>query len=413
VASTVPLYGDDVFEKELDSSFLYDLTFDQSEAVQDILKDLEKTKPMDRLVLGDVGFGKTEVAIRASFRVVLNKKQVVVLCPTTILANQHLSVFQERLGGLGVNVKMVSRLNSSLENLEIIEKTKKGEVDVLIGTHRLLSTDIGFFDLGLLVIDEEQRFGVKQKEKIRSLKEGVHLLSMSATPIPRTLNFAMSGFKDISLIKESPIKKSPVKTFILPYKEKIIEEVILKEIERKGQVFYLHNKVSSIRLRVRELKKMFPKLSISFLHGRMNEKDIILTMSDFKKGKIDILVTTTIIENGIDLHNVNTLIIEDSSRLGLGQLYQLRGRIGRGINQAFCYCFYPRVLKEKAKLRLEAIMKANYLGAGYEVAMEDLKIRGAGNLLGKEQSGSINKIGFNLYCQMLNEAVSLIKKSDE
>ncbi len=405
ISKTEPLWGDAELEGILNSTFDFELTPDQVKAIQDIYKDLESGKLMDRLILGDVGFGKTEVAIRAAFRVVLHKKQVVLLAPTTILVKQHEEVFKNRLERFGLSIVSMSRLNSKEQDKKNLSMIKSGKADIIIGTHRLLSSDIKFSNIGMLIIDEEQRFGVKQKEKIRALNDKVHVLSLSATPIPRTLNIALSGFKKMSVIETPPINRLPVQTYILPYKKPIVIETIQKEIERRGQVFYIHNRIVNIEQSVLDLKRELPKIKIDFLHGRMSEKNIVKVMEKFKNQEIDVLVSTTIIENGLDLSNVNTLIVEDATRLGLGEAYQLRGRIGRGELDSFAYFFYPKRLTNKAQMRLQALKEANYLGAGYQIALRDLEIRGAGNILGRAQSGNINKVGYNLYCQMLNQAM--------
>ena len=405
ISKTEPLWGDAELEGILNSTFDFELTPDQVKAIQDIYKDLESGKLMDRLILGDVGFGKTEVAIRAAFRVVLHKKQVVLLAPTTILVKQHEEVFKNRLERFGLSIVSMSRLNSKEQDKKNLSMIKSGKADIIIGTHRLLSSDIKFSNIGMLIIDEEQRFGVKQKEKIRALNDKVHVLSLSATPIPRTLNIALSGFKKMSVIETPPINRLPVQTYILPYKKPIVIETIQKEIERRGQVFYIHNRIVNIEQSVLDLKRELPKIKIDFLHGRMSEKNIVQVMEKFKNQEIDVLVSTTIIENGLDLSNVNTLIVEDATRLGLGEAYQLRGRIGRGELDSFAYFFYPKRLTNKAQMRLQALKEANYLGAGYQIALRDLEIRGAGNILGRAQSGNINKVGYNLYCQMLNQAM--------
>lgn len=403
------LEKDDFLENEFLKKFEYEETQDQEKAIIDVLKDLEKSEPMDRLVLGDVGFGKTEVALRASFRAVINKKQVIVLVPTTILAKQHFEIFNERMKDFDIKVSMLSRIQKNLEVKDVLKGLKNGSIDIVIGTHKLLSKAISFFDLGLLVIDEEQRFGVKQKEKLRSNYENVHILNLSATPIPRTLNMALSGFKKISNILTPPINRQEIKTYILPYQDDLVVTAIKDEVDRGGQVFYIHNRVVNIYNEVRRLQKLLPGVSIDFLHGRLPEKQIVKIMEDFKNNKIQVLVTTVIVENGLDLSNVNTLIVDDATRFGLSQSYQLRGRIGRGITKAYAYFLYNKDLKEKARQRLDALKEANYLGAGYQIAMKDLELRGSGNILGKEQSGNINKIGLNLYCQMLNETIENMK----
>jgi len=364
---------------------------------------------MDRLVLGDVGFGKTEVALRASFRTVINKKQVIVLAPTTILAKQHYENFKKRMNDFDIRIAMLSRMQKPKEVKTILNDLKNGKIDIVVGTHKLLGKSIVFKDLGLLIIDEEQRFGVKQKEKLRNNYENVHILNLSATPIPRTLNMALSGFKKISSILTPPINRQEIQTYILPYKDDLIVNAISDEIKRGGQVFYIHNRVVNIYNEVLKLQKLLPKISIGFLHGRLSETEILRVMDDFRNNKIQVLVTTVIVENGLDLSNVNTLIVDDATRFGLSQSYQLRGRIGRGITKAYAYFLYSKDLKDKAKQRLEALKEANYLGAGYQIAMKDLELRGSGNILGKEQSGNINKIGLNLYCQMLNETMEQMR----
>ncbi len=408
LAKAPKLEKDDYLEEEFRKTFDYSETPDQEKAIDEVLSDLEKDEPMDRLVLGDVGFGKTEVALRASFRSVINKKQVIVLAPTTILAKQHFENFSERMKKFDIKIAMLSRMQKPKEVKTILQNLKNGKIDIVIGTHKLLGKAITFKDLGLLIIDEEQRFGVKQKEKLRSNYENVHILNLSATPIPRTLNMALSGFKKISNILTPPINRQEIQTYILPYKDDLVVNAISDEIKRGGQVFYIHNRVANIYNEVVRLQKLLPKVSIEFLHGRLSENQILKVMDDFKNNKIQVLVTTVIVENGLDLSNVNTLIVDDATRFGLSQSYQLRGRIGRGITKAYAYFLYNKDLKDKAKQRLEALKEANYLGAGYQIAMKDLELRGSGNILGKEQSGNINKIGLNLYCQMLNETMEAL-----
>lgn len=393
----------------LASSFKYEETPDQIQAMEEIEKDLEKNKPMDRLLCGDVGFGKTELALRSAFKVVNSGFQVVLLCPTTILANQHFQNFKERLNNLPVKVASLSRLQSKKEQKEIIEKIKSGRVDVIIGTHRLLSKDLEFKNLGLLVIDDEQRFGVKQKEKLKKMRAELDVLSLSATPIPRTLYLALSGLREISLIQTPPFGRLPIKTFVLPWSEKIIQKAIEEEIKRKGQVYYLHNRIETIGAVKNLLEKLAPKAKIDIAHGRLSEKELIRVMANFQNRKIDVLVATTIIENGLDFPNVNTLIVADATKLGLAQAYQMRGRVGRSTIQAFAYFFFGRKLSEKTRMRLEALKEAEELGSGYRIALKDLEIRGAGNILGKEQSGNINAVGLNLYSQILSEAIEKIK----
>jgi len=404
--------GGDI-EEQLETSFDYDLTRDQRKTWQEIKKDLSKTKPMDRIICGDVGFGKTEIALRAALRVALNKRQIALISPTTILADQHYLTFSERLKGLPVELKMLTRLTPKGEQGKTLKKLENGHVDILIGTHRLLSRDIKFKNLGLLIIDEEQRFGVKQKEKLKEMKSSVDILSLSATPIPRTLHMALSSLKDISLITTPPPYKQAPKTHISLFNKDLVKKVIKKEIKRNGQVYYLHNRIGTLSSVEEKLKKILPEIRFASLHGRMNEQTIIKTIHGFRQGKYDCLIATTIIENGLDLKNVNTLIVEDATRLGLAQAHQIRGRVGRGEKQAYAYFLYPKYsLSKLAKERLSALEKFSYLGAGYQLASKDLEIRGAGNLLGKEQSGSINKVGLNLYYQILNQAIEELKRNN-
>jgi transcription-repair coupling factor (superfamily II helicase) len=409
VAFRPPYQAKNELDSALASSFKYEETPDQIQAMEEIEKDLEKNKPMDRLLCGDVGFGKTELALRSAFKVVNSGFQVALLCPTTILANQHFQNFKERLKNLPVRVVSLSRLQSKKEQKEIIEKIKSGRVDIVIGTHRLLSKDLEFKKLGLLIIDDEQRFGVKQKEKLKKMKAELDVLSLSATPIPRTLYLALSGLRSVSLIQTPPFGRLPIKTFILPWSEKIIQKAIEEEIKRKGQVYYLHNRIETIGAVKNLLEKLAPKAKIDIAHGRLSEKELIRVMADFQNRKIDVLVATTIIENGLDFPNVNTLIVADATKIGLAQAYQMRGRVGRSTIQAFAYFFFGRKLSEKARMRLDALKEAEELGSGYRIALKDLEIRGAGNILGKEQSGNINAVGLNLYSQILSEAIEKIK----
>lgn len=426
-----PPYLKSEMVKYLKESFPFEETPDQEKAVEDLEKDLEKEKPMDRLICGDVGFGKTEVALRAMVKVVESGYQAVMLCPTTILANQHYQNFKKRLENLPVEIGILTRVQSKKEQKETIRKIKEGKIDILIGTHRILSKDVEFKKLGLLVIDDEHKFGVRQKEKLKNLRAELDVLSLSATPIPRTLYLSLSGLREISLIQIPPAGRLPIKTFVLPFSEKIIKKAIEKEIERGGQVYYLHNRVETIETARKFLENLFlrtgafrypsgarrvergcafgmPKFGI--VHGRLKEKELVKVMEDFQNKKIDVLVATTIIEAGLDLPNVNTLIVADSTKLGLSQAYQIRGRIGRSHLQAFAYFLYPQRLTPLAKERLKALKEAEELGSGYKIALKDLELRGAGNILGKEQSGNINKVGLNLYCQMLSEAIEKIKK---
>lgn len=399
----------DEIDSHLVSTFPYQETPDQLQAIEDVKRDLEGPKPMDRIVCGDVGFGKTEVALRAIVKAVKSGYQVAMICPTTILANQHFQNFRERLKKLPIKTVLLSRLQSKKEQREIIEKLKKGNLDVVVGTHRVLSKDVEFQNLGLLVIDDEHKFGVRQKERLKKIRTSLDILSLSATPVPRTLYLALSSLKDISLIRTAPVGRIPVKTFIEPWSESIIKRAIEKEILREGQVYYLHNRVATIGVAKNLLKKLVPKAKISVAHGRLKEKELVRIMTAFQNKKTDVLVATTIIEAGIDLPNVNTLIVADSTKLGLSQSYQIRGRIGRSYIQAFAFFLYGQNLSEKAEMRLGALKQAEALGSGFKIALKDLEIRGAGNILGKEQSGSINQVGLNLYCQMLSGAIEKMK----
>jgi transcription-repair coupling factor (superfamily II helicase) len=415
-----PIYIEDSeIESQIKASFLYEETPDQLQAIEDIKDDLSKTKPMDRIVCGDVGFGKTEVAMRTALLACTNNRQTALICPTTILANQHFNSFQKRFENLPIKVAMLTRLQSKKEQEKTIKDLKEGKIDIIIGTHRLLSHDIGFKNLQLLIIDDEQRFGVKQKEKLRQMKASLDVLSLSATPIPRTIYLALSSFKKISLIQTPPKGRQQVKTKVLEYNEKEIQKIINFELNRKGQVYYLHNRLESIEKKAHEIKLLCKKAKIGLIHGRMPEGKLVKTMDEFQTGKINVLVATTIIENGLDMANANTIIIEDATRLGLSQAHQIRGRVGRSSTESFAYFFYPpKFSKENSSRagkknlvweRLQALEDSQELGAGYRIAIRDLELRGAGNILGKEQSGAINKIGLNLYSQILSEAVEKLK----
>ncbi|MFH1462648.1 MAG: DEAD/DEAH box helicase [bacterium] len=410
VADRPPYLSDDEIDYKVANDFKYEETPDQIQAIEEIKKDLEKEEPMDRIVCGDVGFGKTEVALRAMIKAVKSGYQAAMLCPTTILANQHFQSIKERLKNLPVRISLLCRLQSKKEQMKIIEDLKTAETDIVIGTHRILSSDIDFKNLGLLIIDDEQRFGVRQKEKLKKFRASLDVLSLSATPIPRTLYSALSSLKKISLIQTPPAGRLSVKTCILPWKTKTIKEAIEKELKRNGQVYYLHNRVATIKMAKDSLEKLMPKIKIAVIHGRLKEKEMIRVMEDFQNKKSDILLATTIIENGLDIPNVNTLIVADAARLGLAQAYQIRGRIGRSHIKAEAFFLFGKRLSDKAKMRLQALKEAEELGSGYKIALKDLEIRGAGNILGKEQSGNINQVGLNLYCQMLSEAIEKIRK---
>src|SRR3989344_4036446 len=393
-----PYIEDKELEAQFRASFPYEETPDQLQAIEDIKEDLSKTKPMDRIVCGDVGFGKTEIAMRASLLAVANNRQTALICPTTILASQHAANFKKRFVGLPVKISLLSRLQTKKEQKKILQEIENGTVDIVIGTHRVLSHDVAFKRLQLLIIDDEQRFGVKQKERLRHKNPVVDMLSLSATPIPRTIYLALSSFKNISLMQTPPKGRSPIDTNILPYSKKTIKQAIDFELDRGGQVYFLHNKVATIEKIRNDLEILVPGTKITTIHGRMDEKELVKIMDDFATGKTNVLVATTIIENGIDLPKVNTIIIEDGTRLGLAQAYQIKGRVGRSFIQSFAYIFYKeKYLTPIANERLKALKEANELGSGYNIAIKDLELRGAGNILGKEQSGSINKIGLNFY----------------
>jgi len=400
--------SDDENQIEFDNDFPYVETEDQLRSIQEIKKDMESKQPMDRLLVGDVGFGKTEVAMRAAFKAVNDHKQVAILVPTTVLAQQHYTNFKERFNDFAVNVDVLSRFRTKAEQSETLEALKKGQVDIIIGTHRLLSQDVEFADLGLIVIDEEQRFGVKHKEKLKELKTKVDVLTLTATPIPRTLHMSMLGIRDLSVIETPPTNRYPVQTYVLESNPTIIRDAILREIDRGGQVYYLYNKVDTIEQKVAELKELIPEASIGFVHGQMSEIRLENTLIDFINGEYDVLVTTTIIETGVDIPNANTLFIENADHMGLSTLYQLRGRVGRSNRIAYAYFMYrpDKTLTEVAEKRLEAIKGFTELGSGFKIAMRDLSIRGAGNILGASQSGFIDSVGFEMYSQLLEEAIA-------
>lgn len=410
IANRPPYSTDSEIDAKLASDFAFEETPDQVQTIEDIKTDLEKEVPMDRIVCGDVGFGKTEIALRTMVKAINSGLQAALICPTTILANQHYQNFKERLKNLPIKIASLSRLQSKKEQKKIVEGLTNGELDIIIGTHRLLSKDVEFKNLGLLVIDDEQRFGVRQKEKFKKLRASLDILSLSATPIPRTLYLALSSMKNISLIQTPPTGRLPIKTLILPFSEKTIKKAVEDEIKRGGQIYYLHNRVETIGVAKKFLENLVPEANFGIAHGRLKEKELIKVMDEFQNKKIDVLVATTIIENGLDLPNVNTLIVADATHLGLSQAYQIRGRIGRSHIPAFAYFLYSRRLNEKANLRLKALKEAEELGSGYRIALKDLEIRGAGNILGKEQSGNINSVGLNLYCQILSEAIEKMKR---
>lgn len=400
--------ADDDDQDAFDDAFPYVETDDQLRSIEEIKRDMQASQPMDRLLVGDVGFGKTEVAMRAAFKAVNDHKQVVILVPTTVLAQQHYTNFKERFQNFAVNVDVLSRFRSKKEQTATLEKLKNGQVDILIGTHRVLSKDVVFADLGLMIIDEEQRFGVKHKETLKELKKQVDVLTLTATPIPRTLHMSMLGIRDLSVIETPPTNRYPVQTYVLEKNDSVIRDAVLREMERGGQVYYLYNKVDTIVQKVSELQELIPEASIGYVHGRMSEVQLENTLLDFIEGQYDILVTTTIIETGVDIPNANTLFIENADHMGLSTLYQLRGRVGRSNRIAYAYLMYrpEKSISEVSEKRLEAIKGFTELVSGFKIAMRDLSIRGAGNLLGKSQSGFIDSVGFELYSQLLEEAIA-------
>ena len=399
---------DDAYQREFEDAFPYTETPDQLRSTSEIKHDMENSHPMDRLLIGDVGYGKTEVALRAAFKAVEAGKQVAFLVPTTVLAQQHYETMIERFENFPIEIGILSRFNTPAETKQVLENLKDGKCDIVVGTHRLLSKDVQFKDLGLLIIDEEQRFGVKHKERLKQLKSTVDVLTLTATPIPRTLNMSMLGVRDLSVIETAPVNRYPIQTYVMEQDNQVIANGIRREMERGGQVFYLHNRVKDIEKKAAALQALVPEARITYIHGQMTENQMEKILMDFIHGDYDVLVTTTIIETGVDIPNANTLFVEDADRMGLAQLYQLRGRVGRSNRVAYAYFMYKpdKVLTEVSEKRLEAIKDFTELGSGFKIAMRDLAIRGAGNLLGKQQHGFIDSVGYDLYTQMLNEAVA-------
>ena len=406
------VYGEDtVWQREFEEMFPFEETEDQLLAIEAVKRDMMSHKIMDRLICGDVGYGKTEIAIRAAFKAVQEDKQVVYLVPTTILAQQHYNTFAQRMKDFPVRVDLMCRFRTPAQQKKTIEDTKKGLVDIVIGTHRVLSDDLKFKDLGLLIIDEEQRFGVQHKEKIKKLKENVDVLTLTATPIPRTLHMSLIGIRDMSVLEEAPNDRMPIQTYVMEYNDEMVREAIERECGRQGQVYYVYNRVEDIAEITGHIQKLVPDVTVEYAHGQMKEHQLERIMYDFINGEIDVLVSTTIIETGLDISNVNTMIIHDADHLGLSQLYQLRGRVGRSNRMAYAFLLYRRdkLLREVAEKRLAAIREFTDLGSGFKIAMRDLEIRGAGNLLGAEQHGHMEAVGYDLYCKMLNEAVKHLK----
>lgn len=402
---------DTVWQTEFEEMFQYQETDDQLTAIEATKRDMESTKIMDRLICGDVGYGKTEVAIRAAFKAVSDGKQVAYLVPTTILAQQHYNTFVQRMKDFPITIEMMCRFRTPAEQKKIVEKLNHGQVDIVVGTHRLLSKDVKFKNLGLLIVDEEQRFGVTHKEKIKQMKEDVDVLTLSATPIPRTLHMSLIGIRDMSVLEEPPVDRQAIQTFVLEHNDEIVREAINRELNRGGQVYYVYNRVRNIDEVAMNVANLVPEANVSFVHGQMQERELEKIMFDFINGEIDVLVATTIIETGLDIANVNTMIIDDADKLGLSQLYQLRGRVGRSNRTSYAFLMYKRdkMLREIAEKRLQAIKEFTDLGSGFKIAMRDLELRGAGNLLGSKQHGHMEAVGYDLYCKMLNDAVRVLK----
>jgi transcription-repair coupling factor (superfamily II helicase) len=405
-------FGPDTpWQGELESSFAYPETQDQIQSIEDVKADMEAPRPMDRLICADVGYGKTEVAVRAAFKAVMEGKQVAVLVPTTILAQQHFETFSDRLSAFPVRIEVLSRFRTKAEQREILRATSSGEVDILIGTHRLLQKDVAFKKLGLLVVDEEQRFGVRHKERLKTLRESIDVLTLTATPIPRTLNMTLVGIREVSVIETAPEGRLPIRTYLQPYDDRLVREAVLRELDRDGQVYFVHNKVATIEAMAQRVRRLVPEARVIVAHGQMEESQLEAAMLQFAHHEADVLISSTIIENGLDIPNVNTIIMNNAHTLGLTQLYQLRGRVGRSANQAYAYLLYPLDvhLSHDASRRLEAVFEAQELGAGFNIAMKDLEIRGAGNLLGADQSGHATAIGFDLYTRMVSDAVEQLR----
>ena len=402
---------DTTWQNEFEENFPYQETDDQLRCIEEVKKDMEKNKPMDRLLCGDVGYGKTEVAIRAAFKAVMDGKQVAYLAPTTVLANQQYVSFKSRMKDYPIRLDVLNRFKTKKEQKEILSKLEKGEIDILIGTHRILSQDVKFKNLGFLVIDEEHRFGVKDNEKIKELKNSIDVLTMTATPIPRTLHMSVVGMRDMSVIYEPPKMRRPVQTYVLEYDKELVKEAITRELERDGQIFYLYNNVEGIIRKADEISKLVPEAKVDIAHGKMGGNELEAIMQDFIDGKSNVLVCTTILESGIDIPNANTIIVENADRLGVAQLYQIRGRVGRSDKQAYAFITYKRdkMLSEVADKRLKAIKEFTEFGSGFKIAMRDLEIRGAGSLMGEIQHGHMEQVGYDMYCKLLDEVVKEIK----
>src|SRR5256714_997625 len=412
VATRPPHVPDTVWQRQLESSFLFEDTPDQRTATGDVKGDMEKPRPMDRLLVGDVGYGKTEIAVRAAFKAVQSERQVVVLVPTTILADQHARTFGDRLADFPVNVRTLSRFQSPKEQGVVLADLKAGKVDVVIGTHRLLSPDVHFANLGLIAIDEEHRFGVKHKERLKRLRLETDVLTLTATPIPRTLHLSLAGLRDMTLMQTPPRDRSPVLTYVEPWDDGLIDEGISRELDRGGQVFFVHNRIETIDGMADHVKRVVPRGNVAVAHGQMRERDLEAIMHSFVNGGVDVLVSTMIVESGLDVPNANTMFVNRADNFGLAQLYQLRGRVGRSHRRAYCYLLVPDNVDQDAERRLSILEHHTELGAGYRIALKDLELRGAGNLLGPEQSGFVHAVGFDMYLRMLDETVHRLVQGD-
>ncbi|PYP31107.1 MAG: hypothetical protein DMD47_07950, partial [Gemmatimonadetes bacterium] len=404
---------DTAWQRELESAFLYEDTPDQRRATEEVKRDLERARPMDRLLVGDVGYGKTEIALRAAFKVVQAGKQVAVLVPTTILAEQHGRTFRERLADYPVRIEVLSRFRGGRESSQVVGRLARGEVDIVIATHRLLSADVTFHDLGLLVVDEEHRFGVRHKERLKALKLAVDVLTLTATPIPRTLHLSLAGLRDLTLLETPPKDRSPVLTFIEPWDDALIEEAIARELDRDGQVYFVHNRVETIDTIAERARALAPaRARLAVAHGQLREADLEAVMARFVRADVDVLVSTMIVESGLDVANANTMIVNRADQFGLAQLYQLRGRVGRSHRRAYCYLLVPDLVDADAEERLRVLEHHTDLGSGYRIALRDLELRGAGNLLGGEQSGHVQAVGFDTYLRWLQETVEALKTGE-
>jgi len=412
VADKIPAFPDTTWQRQLESSFLFEDTPDQRKATVEVKADMESTRPMDRLLVGDVGYGKTEIAVRAAFKAVQSGRQVAVLVPTTILAEQHGRTFTERLADFPVTVRTLSRFQSPKETASALVEIAEKKVDIIIGTHRLLSADVNFGNLGLVIVDEEHRFGVKHKERLKQLKLETDVLTLTATPIPRTLHQSLAGLRDMTVIATPPRDRSPVLTFVEPWDDGLIEEGIARELDRGGQVFFVHNRIETIVGIADHIRRLAPRARIAVAHGQMRERDLEEAMRRFVSGEVDVLVSTMIVESGLDVPNANTMFVNRADHFGLAQLYQLRGRVGRSYRRAYCYLLVPDAVDIDAERRLQVLEHHTELGSGYRVALKDLELRGAGNLLGPEQSGFVQAVGFELYLRMLDETVNRMIRGD-